>query len=63
MAIQDRRYFTPWSSMAGDLQLKSVGKVSCIFMGSFTIPCLFIWNPHKRKGNFTPNDPSKRSPL
>lgn len=45
------------------LQLSSIGKISSIFVVHFTIPCLFLWTPHKRKGTFTPNDSSKYCPV
>lgn len=45
------------------LWLSNIGKMSHIFTEYFSIPCLFLCTPHKRKENFTLNDPSKHSPV
>jgi len=69
MAIQDhytgtnRQLFHSMVIHGLVLQLSSIGKISSIFVVHLTIPCLFLRTLHKRKGTFTPNDPSKYSPV
>lgn len=45
------------------LWLSNIRKMSHLFTEYFSIPCLFLCTPHKRKENFTLNDPSKHSPV